>query len=178
MIEKQRGTPSGIRTHSSSTSTPINIVPPLVVEFPDNVGLTRKHHRFRLTMAPELSEKPEKASPEILPSRPSTRGGSTTSTISPPSATEEKSVAQPSKDLTKLDSKAVVAPELNDDPFHHLPEDEAEILRRRKCYLQYTIHYARRGENYSSNGVQYLSPTLYWRFLYVYDKDSILTYFL
>ncbi|KAI0445043.1 ABC transporter [Xylaria telfairii] len=81
-------------------------------------------------MAPELSEKPAKASPEILPSRPSTRGGSTTSTISPPSATEEKSVAQPSKDLTKLDSKAVVVPELNDDLFHHLPEHEAEILRR------------------------------------------------
>ncbi|KAI0455524.1 ABC transporter [Xylaria acuta] len=81
-------------------------------------------------MASEISEKPEKAPQEILPSRPSTHGGSSASTISPTSARGEKSVAQPGTDLSKLDSKAVVAPEVNDDPFQHLPEHEAEILRR------------------------------------------------
>ncbi|KAJ8131314.1 hypothetical protein O1611_g2312 [Lasiodiplodia mahajangana] len=86
-------------------------------------------------MAPELSEKeremPEKA-PENISSRPSTHGGnSTTSTISPPSAKAEKSTAQPETDLSKLDSKAVdVQKDADQDPFQHLPENEASILRK------------------------------------------------
>ncbi|KAF2970460.1 hypothetical protein GQX73_g3168 [Xylaria multiplex] len=81
-------------------------------------------------MAAESSEKPEKA-PEHTSSRPSTNGGSTTSTVSPPSAGGEKSAVQPESDLSKLDSKAVVTrKETNDDPFQHLPENEATILRR------------------------------------------------
>ncbi|KAI0190211.1 ABC multidrug transporter Mdr1 [Xylaria flabelliformis] len=81
-------------------------------------------------MASEMSEKPEKAPEEILPRRPSTHGGSSASTISPPSVRGEKSVTLPDTNLSKLDSKAVVAPEINNDPFQHLPKHEAEILRR------------------------------------------------
>ncbi|RYC61987.1 hypothetical protein CHU98_g4209 [Xylaria longipes] len=81
-------------------------------------------------MASEISEKPEKAHQDILSSRPSTHDDSTTSTISPPSAGGEKSAAQPGTNLSKIDSKAVVAAEVNYDPFQHLPEHEAEILRR------------------------------------------------
>jgi hypothetical protein len=90
-------------------------------------------------MAPELSEKekPEKAPEENPSRRPSTHGNSTTSTISPPSARGEKSAVQPETDLSKLDSKAVtVEKEPNADPFQHLPENEASILRKRKCNLQ------------------------------------------
>lgn len=75
------------------------------------------------------------ASEDIVPSRPSTHGDSTASTISPQSANGEKSTAPPDTDLSKLDSKAVVVrDQTNQDPFQHLPEDEASILRRRKCY--------------------------------------------
>lgn len=75
------------------------------------------------------------ASEEIVSSRPSTHGDSTASTISPHSAKGEKSTVQPDTDLSKLDSKAVVVQDqTNQDPFLHLPENEASILRRRKCY--------------------------------------------
>ncbi|KAI0537319.1 ABC transporter [Xylaria digitata] len=81
-------------------------------------------------MAAEPSEKHEKA-PEHISSRPSMNGGSTTSTVSPPSAGGEKSAVQPETDLSKLDSKAVATrKETNDDPFQHLPENEATILKR------------------------------------------------
>ncbi|KAJ8119969.1 hypothetical protein ONZ43_g3201 [Nemania bipapillata] len=86
-------------------------------------------------MAPDLSEK-EKERPEIAPegnisSRPSTHDNSTTSTISPPSAKGEKSAVQPESDLSKLDSKAVtVEKEADADPFKHLPENEASVLRK------------------------------------------------
>ncbi|KAI0399242.1 ABC transporter [Xylaria palmicola] len=80
-------------------------------------------------MAAELSEKPEKAPGENSDDRPSTHAGSTASTASPLSAGGEKSAAQAHTDLAKLDSKAIVAPEQNDDPYQHLPEHEATILR-------------------------------------------------
>ncbi|KAI1128072.1 ABC transporter [Nemania abortiva] len=84
-------------------------------------------------MAPEPSEKEmsEKAPEDNISSRPSTHDDSTTSTVSPPSAKGEKSTAQPETDLSKLDSKAVdVRKDSNDDPFQHLPENEASILRK------------------------------------------------
>ncbi|RWA09868.1 hypothetical protein EKO27_g5231 [Xylaria grammica] len=82
-------------------------------------------------MAAESSEKPGKAPENHPSSRPSTNGGSTTSTISPPPAGGEKSATQHETTLSKLDSKTVVAQrENNNDPFQHLPEHEATILRR------------------------------------------------
>ncbi|KAI1189830.1 ABC transporter [Nemania serpens] len=82
-------------------------------------------------------EKPEMASEDIVPSRPSTHGDSTASTISPQSANGEKSTAPPDTDLSKLDSKAVVVrDQTNQDPFQHLPEDEASILRRQVTTLE------------------------------------------
>ncbi|KAI0879496.1 ABC transporter [Hypoxylon argillaceum] len=83
-------------------------------------------------MASELSEKANEKAPEENPSsRPSTNDKSTTSTISPPSVRGEKSAIQPETDLSKLDSKAVALDKAADaDPFQHLPENEASILRR------------------------------------------------
>ncbi|GAP87440.1 putative ABC multidrug transporter mdr1 [Rosellinia necatrix] len=82
-------------------------------------------------MASDPSEKPEKAPEENQSRRPSTHGGSNASTVMHSSARGEKSAVPPSTDLSKLDSKAVVAQkEPNDDPFQHLPEHEASILRK------------------------------------------------
>lgn len=92
-------------------------------------------------MASELSEKANEKAPEENPSsRPSTNDKSTTSTISPPSVRGEKSAIQPETDLSKLDSKAVALDKAADaDPFQHLPENEASILRRRKYHLKSSL---------------------------------------
>jgi hypothetical protein len=92
-----------------------------------------------MTMAPEISEKPERAADdEIRSSRPSTHGDSTASTVLPPSSAKgEKTAVQPGTDLSKLDSKVVNAQkEMDNDPFRHLPENEASILRKRKSRLE------------------------------------------
>ncbi len=92
-------------------------------------------------MGSELSEKPEKALVDNHDRRSSTHDDSTASTVSPPSAGGEKSAAQTDANLSKLDSKVVVAPkEMDNDPFRHLPEHEATILRKRKCSL--IFHYS------------------------------------
>ncbi|KAI0429203.1 ABC transporter [Xylaria sp. FL1042] len=82
-------------------------------------------------MDPELSEKPEKAPVDSQDRRPSTHDESSISTASPPSAGGEKSAIQPETNLSKLDSKVAVAQKEGDnDPYQHLPENEATILRR------------------------------------------------
>lgn len=100
-------------------------------------------------MGSELSEKPEKV-PEgnTNDSRTSTHDDSSICTASPPEARGEKSTAQSgvetSADLSRLDSKVIVAQkEGEDNPYSHLPEHEAEILRKRKCCLNSTTHSAR-----------------------------------
>jgi ATP-binding cassette, subfamily B (MDR/TAP), member 1 len=99
-------------------------------------------------MAPELSEKeremPEKSLEHPL-SRPSTQDDSATSTISPPSAKGEKQSAQSAPDLSKIDSKVIVAQkESEKDPYQHLPDHEASILRRRKYYYSFPLFSIRR----------------------------------
>ncbi|KAI3337360.1 ABC transporter [Xylariaceae sp. AK1471] len=85
-----------------------------------------------MTMAPDISEKPERAVDEIHSSRPSTHDDSTASTVlSPSSAKGEKSAGQTGTDLSKLDSKLVKGQkEMDNDPFQHLPENEASILKK------------------------------------------------
>ncbi|KAI1312126.1 ABC transporter [Xylaria venustula] len=82
-------------------------------------------------MGSELSEKSEKTPVKAQDRRPSTHDDSSASTAAPPSSGGEKSAAQPVANLSKLDSKVAVAQkEGDDDPYRHLPEHEAEILRR------------------------------------------------
>ncbi|KAI0527901.1 ABC transporter [Xylaria bambusicola] len=84
-------------------------------------------------MGADLSEKPELASENNNDRRPSTQDESSASTVSPPSGGEKSTPqadVQSGADLSRLDSKVVVAQKEENDPYGHLPSHEAEILRR------------------------------------------------
>ncbi|KAI1819258.1 ABC transporter [Xylaria intraflava] len=94
-------------------------------------------------MAAELSEKAADVIQEVNSSRPSTRGGSTTATDVLPPTGGEKSALDAGTDLTKLDSKVVGAQgEVNNDPYQHLPEHEAMILKKQITTIDVKTGYA------------------------------------
>ncbi|KAH9900398.1 multidrug resistance protein [Xylariomycetidae sp. FL2044] len=78
-------------------------------------------------MASSISEKAEMAAQKNQSSRPSSQGESTEGSTP---AAKEKSPAVSGAALEKPDSKVLQAvKETNNDPFRHLPDHEAEILR-------------------------------------------------
>ena len=79
----------------------------------------------------ETSEKAaEKATDSGTSRRPSSHGSTTDSTELNTTVARDKTAEQ--KDLEKADSKVVQPPKeaTDNDPFKHLPPDEAEVLRR------------------------------------------------
>ncbi|KAI1398447.1 P-loop containing nucleoside triphosphate hydrolase protein [Hypoxylon fuscum] len=78
-------------------------------------------------MADEISEKPQMTATEAHSNRSSSHGGSSVG----PTAEKEDSSTKSGVALEKADSKVIKAPkDINNDPFKHLPADEAEILKR------------------------------------------------
>ncbi|KAL7626760.1 hypothetical protein AAE478_003534 [Parahypoxylon ruwenzoriense] len=78
-------------------------------------------------MAGDISEKPHTAATEGHSSRSSSRGDSTAD----PAATKGRPSTESATALGKADSKVAKAPkEFNNDPYKHLPDDEAQILKK------------------------------------------------
>ncbi|KAI1433178.1 ABC transporter [Xylaria sp. CBS 124048] len=85
-------------------------------------------------MASDLSEKPMEAFERNSSSPPSTHDNSPTGTALPIPVGGEKSTTV---DLSKLDSKVATARnDMNDDPYSHLPEHEATILKRQVSTIE------------------------------------------
>lgn len=76
-----------------------------------------------------MSEKPADPSPPISSDGDSTDDAAPRSQLKPEKKTGSASPNE-AADLQKLDSKVINVDEKEDDPFAHLPPDEAEILRR------------------------------------------------
>ncbi|KAI5864665.1 P-loop containing nucleoside triphosphate hydrolase protein [Durotheca rogersii] len=80
-------------------------------------------------MSGDTSEKPPAAAAANGPSNRSSSHGD--STAADPAATKGRSSAESGTALERADSKAVRAPKGSDnDPFAHLPDNEAEILKK------------------------------------------------
>ncbi|KAI2642590.1 ABC transporter [Xylaria nigripes] len=87
-------------------------------------------------MASKLSEKSGEASKQH-------DSGQYTSSVSPFSPDDEKAVMKNEKNLTKLDSKVVQTEvKAEDDPFRHLPENEAAILKKQVATIDVKTGFA------------------------------------
>ncbi|CAJ2507030.1 Uu.00g082160.m01.CDS01 [Anthostomella pinea] len=82
-------------------------------------------------MAPEISEKPEKAADHRTSTRSFSHGDSTDDYATSPAAKDEASGEPTAGRLAKLDSKVIDASKQSDnDPFAHLPGHEAAVLKK------------------------------------------------
>jgi hypothetical protein len=86
---------------------------------------------------------PEKSTNPFWSQRPSSRPDSSASTVKVPSIDDDEPPAQTAIELSKMDSKGAKMGKEEDevDPFEHLPENEASILRKRKYYYRSNGHH-------------------------------------
>lgn len=86
-------------------------------------------------------EAPDKSTNPFWSQRPSSRPDSSASTVKVPSVGDDEPPAQTAVELSRLDLKGAKTENEEVDPFEHLPENEASILRKRKYYFILTTEH-------------------------------------